>query len=483
MAYEKPTSSYPLPVSPKKKIVRLPGLLIAHAPSPETYGIDRCSIDHFPFIVGRSSDATLTSTDGTCSSIHCHITHEKNEFYIEDLGSHNGTYVDGALIDKRMRLSDQSVIRVGGSVLVFWRDVGPMLNPPKNRRGIVGKFHVSTLMDRIEKVALSGDHILIAGPSGAGKELAAEAIRKIIGKKPFVAHNAADYASEDEAIITLYGVAKGAFTGVEKRRGRIMAAHNGTLFLDEFHRYPARIQTSLLRGMETGEYRSPGEDIGTKANVRFLLATNVAQSPYGLIEDLLGRTHLVVVPSLSERKADIPSLFDYFLGQALESRGIPESPVLECINVDHYEALMLHDFKRENIRSLKKIAHILVADLQRGTKPTDAVFDTFYEHFGGNFVQVGRQKKKKLKRKPLHRAKGSTLSTSIYHQHRKEIEVAYREERGNINAMLRRFEAQGIHLTHRWLTKFCVDSGLKKVSYQEGLLPGQENIGHKTILT
>ncbi len=173
----------------------------------------------------------------------------------------------------------------------------------------------------LERAAPANLPVLIAGPSGSGKELAARALHELSGRRdgPFVSENCAALpASLIEA--ELFGARRGAYTGADRdREGLFERAHGGTLFLDEIGELPLDLQAKLLRALETGEVRRLGDDKLRKVDVRLLTATNrdLAQE----VNDKRFRADLyyrlnglsVVLPALAERVEDIPALVDHCL--------------------------------------------------------------------------------------------------------------------------------------------------------------------------
>ncbi len=173
---------------------------------------------------------------------------------------------------------------------------------------------------------LSGSNltVLITGESGTGKELVAKALHKHSprNQQPFIALNTA--AIPKELLESeLFGHEKGAFTGANERRtGRFEQANGGTLFLDEIGDMPADLQTRLLRVLADGEFYRVGGHTPIKVNVRVIAATHqdlearVKQGDFR--EDLFHRLNVirVHVPSLRDRREDIPALIDHFLKTA-----------------------------------------------------------------------------------------------------------------------------------------------------------------------
>ncbi|HEY5615800.1 MAG TPA: sigma-54 dependent transcriptional regulator [Bacteroidota bacterium] len=219
------------------------------------------------------------------------------------------------------------------------------INRLGGRVEIVGQskaFH--EVLEHSKKVASSEAFVLIEGPSGTGKELIAHLIHQESPRKerPFVAVNCAsipDQLLESE----LFGHEKGSFTNAyTTKQGLVEVAHGGTLFLDEVGDISPMTQPKLLRFLETGEFRRVGGTASMKVEVRVVSATNknlqneVKAGKFR--EDLLYRLNVVSIrlPSLKERKEDIPLLVDYFLSRKSKSQPKKISPqALELLT--HYD--------------------------------------------------------------------------------------------------------------------------------------------------
>ncbi len=124
---------------------RVPVVLVAHAKA-STRSVDRCLVTP-SFFVGRNSDADLPILDDKVSKHHLRITRDGDMFWIEDLGSTNGTYVNGRKIVEKNPLANLAVIRIGGAVLVFCNDGESLLDPaPAHRYDMAGRFHVASFI-------------------------------------------------------------------------------------------------------------------------------------------------------------------------------------------------------------------------------------------------------------------------------------------------------------------------------------------------
>ncbi len=190
---------------------------------------------------------------------------------------------------------------------------------------IIGHSPALESVIRTAQIAAAADvHILIEGETGTGKELMAQALQQSSKRadKPFVILNCAALPAELVESL-LFGHEKGAFTGANERKdGYVQKAKGGTLFLDEIGELPLSLQAKLLRFVENGECQRVGSHEMEIVDVRVLAATNhnlLQQMNEGKFrQDLFYRLSVVTLrlPSLSERRRDIPELATHFLQQA-----------------------------------------------------------------------------------------------------------------------------------------------------------------------
>ncbi len=186
------------------------------------------------------------------------------------------------------------------------------------------------LRDEIAQVARSDAKVLITGESGVGKELVARAIQSqsYRADRPFVVVNCAGLP-ETLLESEFFGHVKGSFTGAYRDKpGKLGLADTGTVFLDEIGEMTLRMQALLLRFLETGELQKVGADRPERpVNVRVIGATNrdlrklIAEGVFR--EDLYYRLNVITlrVPSLRERKEDVPQLAEYFFKRFSVNRG------------------------------------------------------------------------------------------------------------------------------------------------------------------
>jgi formate hydrogenlyase transcriptional activator len=188
---------------------------------------------------------------------------------------------------------------------------------------------LKAVLSRISKVAPSDSTVLITGETGTGKELVARAIhrRSPRGSRPFVSVNCAAIP-RDLIASELFGHEKGAFTGATQQRlGRFELANGGTIFLDEVGELPAETQIALLRVLQEHEFERVGGSRRIRADVRVIAATNrdlqAAISIGSFRSDLFYRLHVfpIDVPSLRQRREDIPLLVEYFIDRYARKAG------------------------------------------------------------------------------------------------------------------------------------------------------------------
>ncbi|MGA2078991.1 MAG: sigma 54-interacting transcriptional regulator [Holophaga sp.] len=188
-------------------------------------------------------------------------------------------------------------------------------DPPTSRILTDGSEPMASVLRELARVAGSRLTVLLAGPSGSGKELAAWEVHRLSGRPgPLVPMNCSAFA-ESLMESELFGHVKGAFTGaVRDRRGAIECAEGGTLFLDEVADLSPRLQSMFLRVLQEREVRRVGAERGRRVDVRFVAATHrpleALAAAGGFRQDLLYRLKgsVLALPSLAERRHEFPYL-------------------------------------------------------------------------------------------------------------------------------------------------------------------------------
>jgi two-component system response regulator GlrR len=286
-------------------------------------------------VVGSAENCDLVVRSPEVSRLHAAFEVRDDGVWVRDLGSRNGTWVNGVMV-REARVPDGGLVHMGNidlqvdynqnaAELVLW--------PFEQFDALWGRsMPMRALFQRLARVAESEATVLISGETGTGKELVARAIHNHSRRatQPFIV---VDCGALAESLLEaeLFGHARGAYTGAANARpGAIEAADGGTVFLDEVGELPLAMQPKLLRAIESRMVRRLGENQHRKVNVRFLAATHrdlAAMVNAGTFrEDLYFRLSVlpVTVPPLRERTEDIALLVDKLLPPGTEGTVSPE---------------------------------------------------------------------------------------------------------------------------------------------------------------
>ena len=229
---------------------------------------------------------------------------------------------------------------------------------------IIGESEsIEVIRQMIEKVGATDARVLITGSNGTGKELVAHQLHEKSNRcaMPFVEVNCAAIPSE---LIEseLFGHVKGAFTSaVKDRAGKFESAHGGTLFLDEIGDMSLSAQAKVLRALQENTITRVGSDKDIKVDVRVLAATNkdlrkeIAEGRFR--EDLYHRLAVILiqVPSLNERREDIPLLIRHFANAIAEEQRTP----VKIFSTDAMDLLKQYDWTGQ-IRELRNVVERLI---------------------------------------------------------------------------------------------------------------------------
>jgi DNA-binding NtrC family response regulator len=305
-----------------------------------------------PCLIGRASDADIAIDSRSISRRHAQL-HHANGFFIEDLGSANGTRVRGRTLTEGERVSVElnEPVMIGSAILVLRPGAtiaptgAPVTTsaPPTQRRDpdsarASSPRPAKSRMDDVDRfisiVAPTEISVLLLGETGAGKGYFARLIhdRSRRSAGPFLHLNCAALP-ENLLESELFGYERGAFSGAAQAKpGLLEAAERGTVFLDEVGDLPASVQAKLLVAIERREVMRLGALKAKPIDVRFISATNRpsdAQGIAGLRPDLYFRLAglPIQLPPLRERASEIPDLATSFLREASKRIG-RQPPVL-----------------------------------------------------------------------------------------------------------------------------------------------------------
>ncbi len=322
----------------------------------------RVLLERDVFRIGKHPDNDLVLSDETVSRRHCEIVRDHGGFLLRDLGSTNGTLLDGAEV-REAYLRSGAVVTVGKvelQVKPFAERIELLPSERESFGDAVGRSVVMrTLFGLLERLAPTEATILLTGETGTGKDVMARAIHEHSARRggPFVV---VDCGAVVGSLIEseLFGHERGAFTGAtERRRGAFELAEGGTLFLDEIGELPLDLQPKLLRAIETRRFKRVGGSGELRADVRIVAATKrplrmeVARGKFR--EDLYFRLAVVPVelPPLRERPEDVPLVAERLLERFSAREGL-EEPIR--LAPEALDALRAHEWPG-NVRELRNV--------------------------------------------------------------------------------------------------------------------------------
>jgi DNA-binding NtrC family response regulator len=304
-------------------------------------------------LVGASPGVHAIVADPTVSRLHAELDPREDGVWVRDLGSSNGTWIDGVLVQAG-RLPEGGTLRMGATSfrLRYDEEEKVPLWPSDHFGPLFGRSEaIREVFFRMSQYADRDAAVLVQGETGTGKELIARALHDASPRaaEPFVI---VDCAALPENLLEseLFGHLKGAFTGaVSTRAGALETAQGGTVFLDEIGELPLSMQPKLLRAIESRTVRRIGEATHRKVDVRFVSATHrdlqSMVNAGAFREDLYFRLSVLPlhVPALRDRREDVPLLLDRMLGG------------LEPLRAETEAALVAHPWLG-NVRELRNFA-------------------------------------------------------------------------------------------------------------------------------
>jgi len=280
--------------------------------------------------LGRGAPSGRFEHDDQVSRAHAKVMLEQKGVRVTDLGSRNGTFVDGVRLGAPALRELPALLRIGRNLLWAVPDVRPFAlhesgrnrggdhdadqYTDKDARPVLGGA-LSRAFGEIALAAKAGDTLLITGESGSGKELAARAFHAAgrSGTAPFVAVNCAAIP-EGLAERLLFGAKRGAYSGAVDADGYVQQAHGGTLFLDEVAELDAQVQAKLLRVLESRQVLALGATRAQEVEIRICAASHkrlrdevAAGSFRADLYYRIGRPEVAIAP-LRERIDEIPWL-------------------------------------------------------------------------------------------------------------------------------------------------------------------------------
>ena len=421
------------------RAAHVPGVVVlvqAGQPATGTIAIAKASAEGVE--IGRGAPHGVLGDDEQVSRGHVRVAVTANGFRVEDLGSRNGTFIDGARLSGSREVTPPALVRLGRSLLWLVADIRPFAGQQKPAAAsgkdgpVVGGLSRRALGE-IAIASKAGDTLLILGESGAGKELMARAFHEAHfgpgSKAPLVAVNCAAIP-EGLAERLFFGAKRGAYSGATDADGYIAEAHGGTLFLDEIAELDLLVQAKLLRVFETREVVALGAVSPRKVQIRICAATHKdlrAEVNEGRFRaDLyyrIGRPE-VLLPPLRERIDEIPWLWERVL-HAIDPKLRAAVTTIEACAMRRWPGNV-----RELLQEARRAAH---AALQEGSDTVRP--DHLTAEAGLEFARTSE---------PAPRTAAELDDAAI--------EAALREHGGNVT---RAAKALGLHRNQlrRWVAK------------------------------
>jgi DNA-binding NtrC family response regulator len=418
------------------------GLVLLYAREFERLPIAQ-AVGEGTLVIGREPPpGNLCLPLPSVSRTHARVVWGEDKWLLCDLGSRNGTLVNGVSIRERA-LEAGDVVRIGDTIFKFVAEdvdlyaayrIDGALAPHASRLApsLASEFTGGLVMDRLAAdlsiVAKTELSILILGETGTGKEVFARAAHAASGRSgAFIAINCAAIPPtliEGE----LFGHRRGAFTGADRdRAGHVASAEGGTLFLDEIGDMPLEAQAKLLRMIETREVTPLGSSTARRVDVRLVCATHrhleerVADGTFRA--DLFARIagHRLLLPPLRERKEDIYALTRRFIGPG------PEPTFGFYAALFHYP----WPFNVRELAATAQRARALAGAQEPGVEQLPDAVRAAIEHYG-------------------ERADTDAPPT------REELSDLLAKHEGNVAAVARVVRRDRA-LVHRWLKRFGLD--------------------------
>jgi two-component system, NtrC family, response regulator GlrR len=319
-------------------------------------------------VIGTLDGVDLRVTDRAVSRYHCELVLTSDAVVLTDLGSRNGTTVDGVPV-RAAPLRDGATIGIGTTRLVFQLESDhatiPLATTERFGRMVGAAPATRSVMAQLAKVAQTDATVLLEGETGTGKEIAADALHRESARRdaPLLVVDCGALPP-DLLESELFGHERGAFTGADARRiGVFEAAHGGSVLLDEIGELPLALQPKLLRVLEAREVKRLGDTTYRPVDVRLIAATNrdlrAEVNAQRFRSDLYYRLAVVQIrlPSLRERPQDLPLLVDAIL----DDLGMADHPLAATLRNDDARAQLAAHAWPGNVRELRNYVERCIA--------------------------------------------------------------------------------------------------------------------------
>jgi transcriptional regulator with GAF, ATPase, and Fis domain len=452
-----------------------PGLVLLYARNFEQFN------PAYPFhspsvVIGRDATADVCVPEQAVSRQHARIGFDGTRWILKDLGSRNGTMVDGAFVTHDVELEHLHEIRVGDALFKFvassadryahYHIDGRVLGERRARamEALVGGYQMDMIGAELERIAPTQLSCVLNGETGTGKEVAAREVHRVSGRRGSM--QAINCAAIPHNLLEseLFGYRRGAFSGADRDKpGLIKLADQGTLFLDEIGDMPLEAQAKLLRVLQSREVFPLGATAPEQVDVRIICATHRDLHQYvkdGKFRgDLFARVseHMVKLPPLRERKEDVYQLAKLFCRRY----GTPRL----TFSFSFVVALLHHDWPfnvRELESCIKRATALAEGDqIDVGQLP-DAIASLMrdYGARGGAGSQAMAAVSERESRMPPSSVMAATPSPAAVSSRRPPpTEQALRDllmrHKGNIAAVGRELGKERMQV-HRWMKRYAI---------------------------
>ncbi|MDH5491654.1 MAG: sigma 54-dependent Fis family transcriptional regulator [Myxococcales bacterium] len=433
--------------------------------------------------IGREADNDLAIPEGSVSRHHARVELRDEQRWLVDLGSTNGTLLNGRRIDEAP-LREHDVVRIGDAIFRYasssayafipYRLDGTVAEGVRPvRHGITspllrGGYQIDRILAQLQKVAPADLSVVILGETGTGKELIARQLHASSARPgPLQAINCAALPS-NLIESQLFGYRKGAFTGASSdRQGLIKAADRGTLFLDEIGDLPLEAQAKLLRVLQEREVLPIGATRAEPVDVRIVCATHRRldrlASEGRFRDDLLARLRefTIELPPLRHRREDLLNLVRHFL--RVEGHPNAEPSFAYMLALAHYAWPY-------NVRELGSAVKLSIALAQGGELDLDHLppaIQAALDHHGERIAEASSRGEEARRTSPAALAPAAAQPGSGSKPSREarpsrpapdeaELRALLTEHRGNIAAVGRALGKERMQV-HRWLKRFGID--------------------------
>jgi DNA-binding NtrC family response regulator len=456
------------------------GLVLLYARNFEQF------LPAYPFmqpavVIGREPPADICVPEQAVSRQHARIVFDGSRWVLSDLGSRNGTLVDGAFIQGDIELEHLHEIRIGDALFKFVADGADRhegyhidgrifgQRRAKDITALVGGWQMDLIAADLERIAPTQLSCVILGETGTGKEVAARELHRVSGRKGSL--QAVNCAAIPHNLLEseLFGYRRGAFSGAERDKpGLVKLADGGTLFLDEIGDMPLEAQAKLLRVLQSREVFPLGGTAAERVDVRVICATHRNLQQYvkeGKFRgDLFARVseHVLKLPPLRERKEDIFQLARLFCAR----HGQPG----QTFSFSFMVALIHHDWPY-NVRELESCVKRATA-LAEGSvidvrQLPDSIASLMRDYGAQARLPAGASEPPRESRLPPSSVSGTPAAPAVSSRRppptEEQLRALLTRHHGNIAAVGRELGKERMQV-HRWMKRY----GISVEDYREG---------------